>query len=143
MAWKGELYSSGLIDGALANRIQDYDPEDLKGQAEPGFSLDRALKAHKIDDNGIEMTDRSGIDRAYHEQERKGLLDSRDPVAIAGNDSKYVDLQNKNMGNEHEPDGVKHSGSMGHAVQGLKKRIGSLRHRKESDGGHGTDDFTI
>ena len=56
----------------------------------------------------------------YHDQERSGTLDRRDPVAIAGDDGKYVDMEIAN---------AKRSGSL----SGLKKRIGSLRKKRHDD----------
>ncbi|KAK3706294.1 hypothetical protein LTR37_012809 [Vermiconidia calcicola] len=106
---------------------KDYDPEDLKGESEPMFTLDRSLRAHKIDDNGIEMEDRAQLTRDYKDQERDGTLDQRDPVHIAGDDGKYADME---FANSKDTDaGHKHSGSMG----GLKQKIGSLRHRKHRE----------
>ena len=95
------------------------------------FSLDRALKAHKIDENGIEMEDRAHIRKDYHDAERKGTLDQRDPVEIAGDDGKYVDLE---IANSPEASGSgsnvkRHSGIGG----SLKKRIGSLRKKRHDD----------
>lgn len=105
--------------------MQDYDPDDLKGESEPAFSLDRALKAHKIDDNGIEMEDRAHLRNDYHDAERRGKLDPRDPVTIAGDDSKYADLQFENGAEDGNMGGPNHS-----TIGSIKKRIGSLRHRK-------------
>ncbi|KAK6396861.1 hypothetical protein LTR81_025873 [Elasticomyces elasticus] len=108
---------------------KEYDDEDHKGQSNPTFALDRALKAHRIDDDGIEMGDRSHINKDYHRAERKGTLDTRDPIEIAGNDAKYAELEQANVRKDYEADvGRKNS-----VVGGLKKRIGSLRHRKDRD----------
>ncbi|KAK0914384.1 hypothetical protein LTR02_001769 [Friedmanniomyces endolithicus] len=107
---------------------REYDDEDHKGQSEPSFSLDRALRAHKIDDDGIEMGDRAQINRDYHRAERKGTLDTRDPVEIAGNDAKYAGLEHANVAKDVDADN-KHGGGL----RGLKNRIGSLTHRKHDD----------
>ncbi|KAK0257445.1 hypothetical protein LTR91_019392 [Friedmanniomyces endolithicus] len=107
---------------------REYDDEDHKGQSEPSFSLDRALRAHKIDDDGIEMGDRAQINRDYHRAERKGTLDTRDPVEIAGNDAKYAGLEHANVAKDVDADN-KHGGGL----RGLKNRIGSLTHRKHED----------
>lgn len=122
---------------------KDYDPEDLGGKSEPAFSLDRALKAHTINDDGIEMLDRPHNDAEYHRKERKGLLDQRDPVEIAGGEGRYTDLEHKNydqaggasnIGGSHTldvtADQAKHNTSL-HSIAGsLKRGIGSLKHRK-------------
>jgi hypothetical protein len=113
-----------------ANSNQDYDPEDLQGQAEPSFSLDRALKAHKIDDDGIEMEDHAHINRDYHHAERDGTLDKRDPVAIAGGDRKYHELARTND-TDLQYDNGRHDIKKGFGS--IKKRIGSLRHRKDDN----------
>ncbi|KAK3111610.1 hypothetical protein LTR53_012952, partial [Teratosphaeriaceae sp. CCFEE 6253] len=111
---------------------KEYDDEDVKGQSEPSFSLDRALQAHKIDDNGIEMEDRAHLMKDYHKAERKGTLDRRDPIAIAGNDAKYAELEHANVAKDADLD-MKRGGSLRHAGEGLKKRLGSLRHRNDRD----------
>ncbi|TKA83824.1 hypothetical protein B0A55_00157 [Friedmanniomyces simplex] len=107
---------------------REYDDEDHKGQSEPTFSLDRALQAHKIDDDGIEMEDRAHLNKDYHRAERNGTLDTRDPVEIAGNDGKYAELEQANVAKDVDAD-MKRGGSL----RGLKNRIGSLRHRKHGD----------
>ncbi|KAK4550367.1 hypothetical protein LTR36_003334 [Oleoguttula mirabilis] len=110
---------------------KQYDPEDLKGQSEPTFSLDRALRAHKIDDDGIEMEDREHINKDFRKAERKGTLDARDPVQIAGSDAKYADMEYANNAHAREyEEGLRGHGSL---KEGLKRRIGSLRHRKNDD----------
>lgn len=103
----------------------------MKGQSEPSFSLDRAFKTHNINDEGIEMGDRSQINRDYHRAERKGTLDARDPVEIAGNDGKYAEAEMAAYANSRDNDAsVKRSGSL---RADLKKRIGSLRHRNRDE----------
>jgi hypothetical protein len=96
---------------------QDYDKNDLKGKSEPTYSLDRQLRNTSLEENGIEMSDRSN-----------GKKDRRDPVELAGGESKYVDMEIANT-NDHDA-GVQRSGSL---RAGLKKRIGSLRRKKDSD----------
>lgn len=116
---------------------KDYDPEDLKGQGDT-FALDRALRAHKINDDGIEMSDRAGIDRAYHKAERDGSLDKRDPVDIAGGDRKYVDLEFANASSRDAEiaggmDSLDGTSGLKKGIGSIKKRIGSLRHRKNDN----------
>ena len=59
----------------------------------------------------------------YHERERKGKLDQRDPVDIAGDDSKYVDMELANASTA-EPR---------HKHISLRERIGSLKQRNKDD----------
>ena len=125
-----ELFSCHHLIGHLLTRyIQDYDPEDLKGESEPAFSLDRALKAHKIDDRGIEMEDRTHIGKDYHAAERNGTLDRRDPVEIAGDDGKYVDLEMRNGADTGDVTSFR--SEMKSELGSLKKRIGSLAKRNK------------
>ena len=98
--------------------LQDYDSDDLKGKSKPSFSLDRALRAHKIHDDGIELQDRA------HLKKRNGTLDDRDPMVIAGGEGKYVDME---IANSKDADIVNSRNSKGN----LKKRIGSLRRNKD------------
>jgi hypothetical protein len=103
---------------------QDYDPDDVRGQGD-SFALDRALRAHKIDDDGaIEMQDSAALRSEYKKQERQGMLDKRDPTTIAGDDGKYADITAANDTDLHKSHSIKDS---------LKKRVGSLRrkHREE------------
>ena len=76
------------------------------------------------------MGDRSQINRDYHRAERKGLLDARDPVEIAGNDAKYVEAEQAAYARDNDASDVKRSGSI---RADLKKRIGSLRHRNRDE----------
>ena len=103
----------------------------MKGEGEPTFSLDRALRAHKIDDNGIEMEDHARLMRDYHKAERNGTLDPRDPVVIAGGDAKYAELQYANDNSLQS--NVKRTGSLRAAGEGLKKRFGSLGKKSGDD----------
>lgn len=92
------------------------------------FSLDRALKAHRIDENGIELDDRSHLNREYHERQRKGTLDQRDPVEIAGDESRYGEMTRANAHDNDAGEGSSHG-----LKANLKKRIGSLKHRKNDE----------
>lgn len=108
------------------NALQDYDPDDLKGQGD-SFALDRALQAQRIDDDGgIEMQDSAALRKDYKRQERQGMLDKRDPTAIAGDDGKYADIQAANDTDIHRKSSIRAAGDS------LKRRIGSIR-RKNSD----------
>ena len=70
------------------------------------------------------MEDRAPLMEDYHRAERKGTLDQRDPVEIAGDDSRYVDME---IANSRDTD----AGGMKKSTGGsLKHKIGSLRHRK-------------
>lgn len=64
--------------------------------------------------------------------DRSNKKDHRDPVELAGGESKYVDMEFAKT-NDHDAGGnagVQRSGSL---RAGLKKRIGSLRRKKDSD----------
>ena len=125
--WSGKVRSqiSTSLPVSLTNvQTQDYDPDDLRGQGD-SFTLDRALRAHKIDDDGgIEMQDSAALRSEYKKQERQGMLDKRDPTTIAGDDSKYADITAANDTDLHKSHSIKDT---------LKKRVGSLRrkHREE------------
>ena len=73
------------------------------------------------------MEDRAHLDRDYNAARRDGTLDSRDPVAIAGDDGKYVDMEIANS-KDADVSSRQHRSSSG-GMAGLKKRIGSLRHK--------------
>lgn len=100
----------------LLTHIQEYDKDDTHGQG-PTFILDRALRTHEIHERdfdghrGIELSDRPMM-KDY---------DKRDPIAIAGDDAKYTDLQHAADVDAHP---VRRHGSL---KEGLKRRVGSLR----------------
>lgn len=80
------------------------------------------------------MEDHAHLMKDYHNAERQGTLDTRDPVEIAGNDGKYVDAEMASYANSRDNDAaVKRTGSLRAAGDSLKKRIGSLRHKNHED----------
>ena len=107
--------------------MQEYDDDDIRGQGEPSYSLDRALQNHTIHERdfdghrGIELSDRPLMSGHNQGKDRKSL-DTRDPIVIAGNDAKYTDLQ-------HAADTDAHPTPLrkGSIKEGLKRRIGSIR----------------
>ena len=109
--------------------LQDYDPADLKGESDPTFQLDRALKAHKIDDrnpNSIELQERGHLMSDYDKAARKGTLDARDPVEIAGGDAPYAEMEIANA-EASGSGGISRPREGSGLKEGLKKRIGSLK----------------
>lgn len=73
----------------------------------------------------------SNLTKDYHNAERNGTLDKRDPVDIAGGQERYVDLEHKR---EREyTSNINRTSSLRAAGEGLKKRIGSLRRKNKDD----------
>jgi hypothetical protein len=98
----------------LANSIQDYHPDDLKGKGEPSFTIDKALKDHKqFGDSGTEMTTRSHrATRSVDHDAAPGIVPS--------------------VATEPEASGVGRSNTTGRSVGGaIKRRIGSIRRKKQ------------
>lgn len=119
---------------SLSNVQQDYAKEDLHGQGEPSFSLDRALQAHTIHERdfdghrGIELSERplmSNYDKRAG-KDSKGL-DTRDPVEIAGGEDRYMDMQHAMDPEAH----MTRTSSLRRAGEGLKKRL-SMKKRRDS-----------
>ncbi|KAI4730017.1 hypothetical protein E4T49_02247 [Aureobasidium sp. EXF-10728] len=112
---------------------EEYSKDDLKGKGEPAFSLDRALKAHTIHERdfdgerGIELSDRP-LMSDYDKMKDRKKLDDRDPVEIAGGESRYADLTMAADTDAH----INRTSSLRKAGEGLKKRL-SLRRRKQDD----------
>lgn len=75
----------------------------------------------------MELQDRASIDRDYHDAERRGTLDRRDPVDIAGGESKYADMEIAASASASD------SHTKSHGLGSLKKRIGSLRKKERDD----------
>lgn len=75
------------------------------------------------------MQDRSRISRDYHEAERQGKLDPRDPVEIAGDDGKYADLEIANLRATGADVATSSDANLtrGGIRGSLRKRIGSLK----------------
>ncbi|KAF1992082.1 hypothetical protein K402DRAFT_443494 [Aulographum hederae CBS 113979] len=103
----------------------EYHPDDIKGKGEPSYSIEKALKEHKIhgdstpprsragskttaDATGIEMTDRMPHNSRNHEHRMSG-----------------EDAWNDYDGQPRRSNSKRLSG-------GLKSAFGSLRRRKES-----------
>jgi hypothetical protein len=98
-----------------------YHEDDIKGKGEPSYSIEKALKEHKIDDkyrdvpehrralgeSGIEMTSQSGRDRSGS-MGQGGMFDDGEGTP-AGGVQRRVSLS-----------------------QGLKKRIGSLKKHRHN-----------
>lgn len=77
------------------------------------------------------MQDHAKLNRAYHDAERNGTLDQRDPVAIAGGQAKYVELEMKN--DKEYDSNINRSSSLRLAADGLKKRFSGMRGKKHDD----------
>lgn len=93
---------------------KDYHPDDLKGKGDE-FVLDRAMKNHTINENGIEMSDKKRSKNKDYE-----------PVNISG-DEPYADYANT-----HHADTGRNRSDSGGLRAGLKKRIGSLRKKNRA-----------
>ncbi|KAE9973838.1 hypothetical protein BLS_003388 [Venturia inaequalis] len=104
----------------------EYHPDDLKGKGEPSYSIEKALKEHKLLDDE-DRADRVARGQASGiELQDQSPYDARDPVTIAGGQQRYAELEHRSAGRrsgEHK----RQSGSF----EGLKKRIGSLGKRKD------------
>jgi hypothetical protein len=93
---------------------------------EPAFSLNRALKAHTIHERdfdgqrGIELSDRP-LMSDYNKQKDRKQLDERDPVEIAGGESRYADLVTAADTDAHTHNRT--GSSLRKVSDGLKKRL--------------------
>lgn len=73
------------------------------------------------------MKDSAALRKDYKKQERQGMLDNRDPTAIAGDDGRYADIQAANDTDLHKSHSIRAAGDS------LKRRIGSLRRKNRDD----------
>lgn len=91
-----------IVDGGNYRRWPgvDYLPEDYKGKGEPSFSIEKALKEHKA------------------QQKANGTYQDRANAETSG-----IEMEGGPVNDE----GVQRSGSKRHSLDGLKRRIGSLR----------------
>jgi len=87
-------------------------------------SIEKALKEHKI--HGDEArADRGAYGETSGIEMQSHPVDSRDPIDIAGGQQKYADLEHHAAVSEVSGEHKRHS------LGGLKKRIGSLRRKKD------------
>jgi hypothetical protein len=112
-----------------------YLPEDYKGKGEPSFSVEKALKDHKLSDHRRVLSDGN----SYEMQPQNRTLASRQRSASgstaditpngkpSGNVMKYSDYEGE----------VRRSNTTGRRVgEGLKRRFGSLRRSKKNSEGN-------
>jgi hypothetical protein len=88
----------------------EYHPDDIKGKGEPSYSIEKALKEHKISDEGDHRKEMADGIEMTSQHRRSGSA----RISVDGDESD-----------------VKRSGSLSKRLSGggagLKKRIGSLR----------------
>ena len=118
MAGGGTVHENSLTQPSPLTLIKDYLPEDLKGKGEPSYSIEKALKEHKIrrrtisDGNaGIEMT------ACRPRAASSGTGTSMNPPPVQG--QNYADWE----------EGLRRNSSSGGGGGVLRKRFGSLRKR--------------
>jgi hypothetical protein len=94
---------------------QEYHPDDIKGKGEPSYSIDKVLKEHKMygdkgKSDGIELQDRhvTTVGSNGHTE----VPTARNEVVV---DSRTT----------------RSSSNKKHSFGGLKKRIGSLRRKRD------------
>jgi hypothetical protein len=96
----------------------NYHADDIKGKGEPSYSIEKALKEHKISDEN------------YSEQ-RKDMAEGIEMT------SQHKRSGSGRIGNDEDGVGVQRSSSFGKRLSGggagLKKRIGSLRRKVRHD----------
>jgi hypothetical protein len=91
-----------------------YADDDIKGKGEPSYSLEKALKEHKINDGGAD-----GIEMKTHRRSSSGALPET-ADRTGWDDSEF---------------GVRRTGSLSKRLSGgLKKRFGSIKrnHQREA-----------
>jgi hypothetical protein len=86
----------------------DYKDEDLKGKGEPSYSIEKALKDHKMDRKNAES---EGIELQPRRRRRS------------------VEDRSSTIPQSREQD-VRRTSSMSKPAEGIKKRFGSLRRRR-------------
>ena len=136
MAWRGMsqfLFDTDRTTGLTEK--QKYLPEDLKGKGEPSYSLEKALKEHKLSKHRRVMSDGSEAiemtSPTSPQTPRSPYRDSRRPRSSSSSsgtgprspDQTYAEWEN----------GL-HRGSPGSRIGGsMRRRFGSLRGKKTGD----------
>lgn len=98
------LINASRPNDILSVLFQDYHPEDYKGKGEPSFSIDRALKEHKSQQQA------NGITEGTAQADATGIEMQGGPIDEVG----------AHRGHHHR-----------HSLDGLKRRIGSLRKKNQ------------
>lgn len=91
----------------------NYLPDDLKGKGEPAYSLEKALKDHKLHD-ARDPDSHSGIEMTTPAQQRRPLSSSSDARTSGADEQNYAEWESR----------MERSNS---ATRKLKKRFGSLK----------------
>ncbi|KAH8679909.1 hypothetical protein BGZ60DRAFT_400926 [Tricladium varicosporioides] len=111
-----------------------YLPEDYKGKGEPSFSIERALKEHKLNSHRRVMSDGNntyemkpqGHLRPGSSRQRSASSNHAESLTVGrptGNDVRYSGFEGD----------IQRSNTTGRRVgEGLKKRFGSLRRSKKT-----------
>lgn len=96
-----------------------YLPEDVKGKGEPSYTLEKAIKEHKVSDGAKKTNGADGIEMKTRNRSSSGVL------------PETVDRSAWGDGEI----GVRRSGSLGKRLSGgLKKRFGSIkRHHNHNE----------
>ena len=96
----------------------EYHPDDIKGKGEPSYSIEKALKEHKISDE-------------KYSEHRKDMAEGIEMT------SQHKRSSSGRIANGEDGVGVQRSSSFGKRLSsggaGLKKRIGSLRRKVQHD----------
>jgi hypothetical protein len=96
-----------------------YTDDDIKGKGEPSYSIEKALKEHKISDDGQKANGREGIEMTTRRQRSSS-------GAVAGT----VDRSGWDDGEA----GLGRSGSLSKRLSGgLKRRFGSIKRSHQRD----------
>jgi hypothetical protein len=108
-----------------------YLPEDLKGKGEPSFTIEKALKEHKLSDhrrvlsdgNSYEMQPQNGSSSTSQRSASGSNAEIISNGEPSGNAMRYSDFEGE----------VRRSNTTGRRVgEGLKRRFGSLRRSKKT-----------
>lgn len=98
--------------------MQKYHPDDLKGKGEPGFTMDRERRA------------KEGIARSQSVRERRGEYEMLPQRPRGGSDDKGKDPgQPAVLVRQRSSSAAASSSRPRDFVDGLKRRVGSLRRR--------------
>lgn len=99
--------------------LQQYHPDDLKGKAEPGFTIDRERKAREA----------AGMGRSQSVRERRGEYELLPRRRRGDSDGRKRDSSPPVVPRGRATSAAATTSRPKEFAEGLKRRIGSLRRR--------------
>ena len=117
MAWRCKLKLDCVLASFSLKIFQKYHPDDIKGKGEPSYSIEKALKDHKVQKRNAKVQGESGIELTGRPRATSGT------ASEGVNEESYADWEA----------GVRRSNTTGRRPSVRQRGVGSLRRRRDGD----------